>query len=207
MPLGTHSPYPAAIGELIDQFGRLPGIGPKSAQRIAFYLLRAPSEEADSLAASIREARSRVRLCEICCNLSVAEKCGICCDSRRDSRRICVVEDPKDVTAFERTGEFNGLYHVLQGALNPLEGVGPDQLKIAELLRRVETEDIEEVILGTNPNLEGEATSMYLAGLLGEFGLTVTGLARGLPAGGDLEYADEVTLGRALTGRREMSPH
>ena len=204
MSLGSHSPYSAPIGELIDQLGRLPGIGPKSAQRIAFYLLRAPSEEANSLANSILDARRRVQTCKRCCNLSAAPECDICRRGGRDARRICVVEDPKDVVAFERTGEFNGLYHVLHGALNPLEGVGPDQLKIAELLRRVETEDVEEVILGTNPNLEGEATSMYLARLLKEFGLIVTTLARGLPAGGDLEYADEITLGRALTGRREL---
>ncbi len=197
-------PYSTLIGDLIDRLERLPGIGPKSAQRIAFHLLQTRDDEVSRLASSMIEARRQVRECVRCCNLAVLDECEICSNARRDRARVCVVEDPRDVFAIERTGAFNGLYHVLHGSLNPMEGIGPEELRISELLRRLSAEDIEEVILGTNPNLEGEATSMYLVRLLHDEGVAVTGLARGLPTGGDLEYADEVTLGRALLGRREF---
>ena len=202
--MSTHS-YARPISELIEQLRRLPGIGPKSAQRIAFYLLRTPVEDVERLANSVVNAKRAVRFCDRCCNLAVSALCDICESPRRDTSRLCVVEDPRDVVAFERTGAFDGLYHVLHGALNPLEGIGPEELKVAELQRRLATEDIQEVVLGTNPNLEGEATSMFLAKLLSSFGVQVTMLARGLPAGGDLEYADELTLARALAGRQEFS--
>ncbi|MYI56071.1 MAG: recombination protein RecR [Acidimicrobiia bacterium] len=190
--------------ELIDQLGRLPGIGPKSAQRIAFHLLKAPAGDVEELSAAIDEAKRSVRFCERCCNLATEDLCDICGDPRREESLICVVEDPRDVVAFERTGEFKGLYHVLHGAINPMEGVGPDQLRMAELLRRVGDEPVTEVIVGTNPNLEGEATAMYVASVLTPLGVSVTRLASGLPVGGDLEYADELTLGRALAGRRDI---
>lgn len=196
--------YTAPIQELIDQFGRLPGIGPKSAQRIAFHLLKAPLPDVESLAAAIGEAKRSVRFCRRCCNLAAGELCDICADPRRDESLLCVVEDPRDVVAFERTGEFRGLYHVLHGAINPMEGIGPEQLRMAELLGRIGEEPVREVIVGTNPNLEGEATAMYVAGVLGPLGVSVTRLASGLPVGGDLEYADELTLSRALAGRRDI---
>ena len=196
--------YTAPIQELIDQLGRLPGIGPKSAQRIAFHLLKAPAGDVEELSAAIDEAKRSVRFCGRCCNLAVADLCDICSDPRREESLICVVEDPRDVVAFERTGEFKGRYHVLHGAINPMEGVGPDQLRMAELLQRVGEEPVTEVIVGTNPNLEGEATAMYVASVLGPLGVAVTRLASGLPVGGDLEYADELTLGRALAGRRDI---
>ncbi|MGH9304693.1 MAG: recombination mediator RecR [Acidimicrobiales bacterium] len=196
--------FPAPIQELVDELGRLPGIGPKSAQRIAFHLLRAPSDEARRLAVSIGEARDRIRLCERCFNVSEAALCTICSDERRDSTIICVVEDPRDLVAVERTRDFRGTYHVLGGALNPIEGIGADQLRTSALLDRLGKEGVVEVILCTNPNLEGETTAMYLAKLLGPRGVKITRPASGLPVGGDLEYADELTLGRALTGRREV---
>jgi len=196
--------YTAPIQELIDQLGRLPGIGPKSAQRIAFHLLKAPAGDVEELSAAIDEAKRSVRFCGRCCNLATDDLCDICGDPRREESLICVVEDPRDVVAFERTGEFKGLYHVLHGAINPMEGVGPDQLRMAELLRRVGDEPVTEVIVGTNPNLEGEATAMYVASVLAPLGVSVTRLASGLPVGGDLEYADELTLGRALAGRRDI---
>ncbi|MDE0652784.1 MAG: recombination mediator RecR [bacterium] len=196
--------YTAPIQELIDQLGRLPGIGPKSAQRIAFHLLKAPAVEAEELAAAISEAKRSVRFCRRCCNLAAGDLCDICSDPRRDESLLCVVEDPRDVVAFERTGEFRGLYHVLHGAINPMEGIGPEQLRMAELLRRIGDEPVTEVIVGTNPNLEGEATAMYVASVLSPLGVSVTRLASGLPVGGDLEYADELTLGRALAGRRDI---
>ncbi len=196
--------YTTPIQELIDQLGRLPGIGPKSAQRIAFHLLKAPSADVDQLAGAITDAKRTVRFCRRCCNMATGEVCEICSDPRRDESLLCVVEDPRDVVAFERTGEFQGLYHVLHGAINPMEGIGPDQLRMAELLRRVGAESIGEVIVGTNPNLEGEATAMYVASVLAPLGVNVTRLASGLPVGGDLEYADELTLGRALAGRRDI---
>jgi recombination protein RecR len=198
------SPYAAPVQALIDELGRLPGVGPKSAQRIAFYLLKAAPEDANRLARVITEAKERVTWCRRCFNISEGELCSFCADDRRDATLLCVVEDPRDIVAVERTHEFTGRYHVLQGAISPIEGVGPDQLRIKELLARVEAEGVTEVILATNPNVEGEATSMYLARLLRPLGLKVTRIASGLPVGGDLEYADEVTLGRAFEGRREV---
>jgi recombination protein RecR len=196
--------FAGPIQELVDELGRLPGIGPKSAQRIAFHLLEVPNEEALRLASTIAQVKDRIRLCERCFNVGEGTLCSICSDSRRDSSIVCVVEDPRDIVAVERTREFHGSYHVLGGALNPIEGVGPDQLRVRDLLGRLTPESIAEVILCTNPNLEGEATAMYLARLLSPLGVKVTRIASGLPVGGDLEYADELTLGRALVGRREM---
>jgi recombination protein RecR len=196
--------YAAPVQELIDELGRLPGIGPKSAQRIAFHLLKLPARDANRLAAAITRMKDEVGFCERCWNIAQGELCEICADSRRDETQLCVVEEPRDVVAIERTQEFRGRYHVLQGAINPIEGVGPDQLRIAELLARLGAEPVAEVILCTNPNIEGEATAMYLARLLQPLGIPVTRIASGLPVGGDLEYADELTLGRALEGRRSL---
>jgi len=197
--------YAGPVQDLIDELGRLPGVGPKSAQRIAFHLLKLPKEDALRLSRTIVEAKERVAWCQRCFNLSEGELCGICTDDRRDGTLLCVVEEPKDLVAVEKTGEFRGRYHVLQGAINPIEGVGPDQLRVKELLARMVPEQVEEVILCTNPNIEGEATAMYLGRLLTPLGIKVTRIASGLPVGGDLEYADELTLGRALEGRRELS--
>ncbi len=196
--------YTPPVQALIDELGRLPGIGPKSAQRIAFYLLKVPEDDANRLAAAIREAKERVRFCERCFNVADHELCDYCTDDRRDSSVICVVEESRDIVAIERTGEFRGRYHVLLGAMSPLEGIGPEQLKIRELLDRLGPEDVQEVIVCTNPNTEGEVTAMYLARMLKPLGLIVTRIASGLPVGGDLEYADELTLGRALEGRRSV---
>ena len=196
--------YEGPVQALIDELGRLPGVGPKSAQRIAFYLLKAPPEDAKRLAASIVDAKDRVSWCRRCYNLAEGDLCNFCRDERRDPHIVCVVEEPRDIVAIERTNEFRGRYHVLQGAISPIEGVGPEQLRVKELLGRIADEEITEVILATNPNIEGEATAMYLARLLKPVGLKVTRIASGLPVGGDLEYADEVTLGRALEGRREV---
>jgi recombination protein RecR len=196
--------YAGPVQTLIDELGRLPGIGPKSAQRIAFYLLKLAPEEAARLARAITEAKERVSFCQRCFNVSEGPECQICLDPRRDSTLVCVVEEPRDVVAVEKTREFGGRYHVLQGAISPIEGIGPDQLKVRELLARLEPEGIEEVILCTNPTIEGEATAMYLARLLKPLGVRATRIASGLPVGGDLEYADELTLGRALEGRREL---
>lgn len=198
------SPFEGPVQSLVDELGRLPGIGPKSAQRIAFYLLKAASEDAHRLARAIVEAKERVSWCRRCFNFAEGELCVYCRDDRRDSTLLCVVEEPRDIVAVERTQEYRGRYHVLLGAISPIEGIGPDQLKVKELLARVNDEGVEEVILATNPNIEGEATAMYLARLLKPLGLRVTRIASGLPVGGDLEYADEVTLGRALEGRREV---
>jgi recombination protein RecR len=198
------SAYTPPVQALIDELGRLPGIGPKSAQRIAFHLLKVPVEDATRLATAIREAKERVRFCERCFNVSEAELCSYCSDDRRDSSVICVVEESRDIVAIEKTGEFRGRYHVLLGAMNPLEGIGPEQLKIRELLHRLGPEGVEEVIVCTNPNTEGEVTAMYLARMLQPLGLRVTRIASGLPVGGDLEYADELTLGRAIEGRRTI---
>ncbi len=198
------SVYEGPVQTLIDELGRLPGVGPKSAQRIAFYLLKVAPEDARRLAAAIVEAKERVTWCRRCFNIAEGELCGFCRDERRDARVLCVVEEPRDIVAVERTQEFQGRYHVLQGAISPIEGVGPEQLRIRELLERIANEGVEEVILATNPNIEGEATAMYLARLLKPLGIRVTRIASGLPVGGDLEYADEVTLGRALEGRREV---
>ena len=189
---------------LVDELGRLPGIGPKSAQRIAFYLLKAAPEDAKRLAKAVVEAKERVSWCRRCFNFAEGEVCVYCRDDRRDPSVLCVVEEPRDIVAVERTQEYRGRYHVLLGAISPIEGIGPEQLKIKELLSRVGDEGVTEVILATNPNIEGEATAMYLARLLKPLGLRVTRIASGLPVGGDLEYADEVTLGRALEGRREV---
>ena len=189
---------------LVDELGRLPGIGPKSAQRIAFHLLKVAPEDAMRLAEAIVAVKERITLCPECFNVAEGDVCGICADPRRDVSVLCVVEDPRDIVAVEKTQEFKGRYHVLHGALNPIEGVGPDQLRVRELLARIESGTVTEVILCTNPNLEGEATAMYLARLLKPMGLNVTRIASGLPVGGDLEYADELTLGRALEGRRPV---
>jgi recombination protein RecR len=196
--------YAPPVQALIDEFGRLPGIGPKSAQRIAFHLLKLPAADANRLAQAITDAKARVSFCERCFNVAEGSLCGICDDDRRDAAVVCVVEDARDIVAVEKTGEFRGRYHVLLGAISPIDGVGPDQLKVRELLLRIEPEGVQEVILCTNPNIEGEATAMYLARLLRPLGLKVTRIASGLPVGGDLEYADELTLGRALEGRREV---
>ena len=196
--------YAAPVQDLIDALGRLPGVGPKSAQRIAFYLLKVDDEEATKLARAITEAKARIGFCTVCFNLSEGEVCSISSDPERDQSVLCVVEEPRDVVAVERTREFTGRYHVLQGAIDHLQGVGPDQLRIKELLARVAAEQITEVIICTNPNLEGEATSLYLSRVLAVPGLSVTRIASGLPVGGDLEYADELTLGRALEGRRSV---
>ena len=196
--------YAPPVQALIDELGRLPGIGPKSAQRIAFHLLKLPAEDAGRLARSITEAKARVSFCERCFNVTEGPLCPLCTDDRRDATVICVVEDARDIVAVEKTGEFSGRYHVLLGAISPIDGIGPDQLKVRELLLRIEPEGVQEIILCTNPNIEGEATAMYLARLLRPLGLRVTRIASGLPVGGDLEYADELTLGRALEGRREV---
>ena len=198
------------IQRLIDELSRLPGIGPKSAQRVAFYLLKTSQEDARRLAGSIIDVKEHVRLCTRCFNVTDAELCEYCRDPRRDPTVVCVVQEPPDIVAIERTREFGGLYHVLQGAISPIEGIGPDDLRVADLLGRIRHRDdggepIREVILATNPNVEGEATAMYLARLLSPLGVRVTRLASGLPVGGDLEYADEVTLGKALEGRRGMN--
>jgi len=196
--------YTPPVQSLIDELGRLPGIGPKSAQRIAFHLLKVPTEDATRLAHAITEAKARARFCERCFNIADDVLCPICSDDGRDSSMLCVVEEAHDIVAIERTGEFRGRYHVLLGAMSPLEGIGPEQLKIRELVARIDPEGVQEIILCTNPNTEGEVTAMYLARLLKPIGLTVTRIASGLPVGGDLEYADELTLGRALEGRRAV---
>ncbi|MGB3733189.1 recombination mediator RecR [Microbacterium sp.] len=196
--------YDGIVQELIDEFGRLPGIGPKSAQRIAFHILQTPSFDVKRLSELLVEVRERVRFCEICGNVSEHDRCAICRDPRRNPELICVVEDAKDVAAIERTREFRGLYHVLGGAISPIAGVGPDDLRIAQLMTRLADGTVQEVILATNPNLEGEATASYLSRLLTSMDITVSRLASGLPVGGDLEYADEVTLGRAFEGRRRL---
>jgi recombination protein RecR len=198
------SVYAGPVQDLIDELGRLPGVGPKSAQRIAFHLLKLGKDDALRLARAIAEAKDRVSFCRTCFNIAEGDLCGICADPRRDTTVVCVVEEPRDLVAVEKTGEFKGRYHVLQGAISPIEGVGPEQLRIRELLDRIGADGIAEVILCTNPNLEGEATAMYLGRLLKPLGLRVTRIASGLPVGGDLEYADELTLGRALEGRRDV---
>jgi recombination protein RecR len=201
--------YAEPIQRLIDELARLPGIGPKSAQRVAFHLLKLSRDDAGRLADAIVEVKARVRLCDLCFNVSDQELCEYCRDERRDRTMICVVQEPPDIVALERTHEYHGLYHVLQGHISPIEGIGPEDLRIAELLERLKAppgspDVIQEVIVATNPNIEGEATAMYLGRLIGPLGVKVTRLASGLPVGGDLEYADEVTLGRALSGRRRI---
>lgn len=194
--------YEGAVQELIDELGRLPGVGPKSAQRLAFHILEADPEDMKRLVAAITTVKERVKFCTVCGNVTEQELCNICRDPRRDPSVICVVEESKDVLAVERTRSFRGRYHVLGGAINPIAGIGPEQLRIRELLTRLNDGAIQEIIIATDPNLEGEATATYLARMLKSIGITVTRLASGLPVGGDLEYADEVTLGRAFEGRR-----
>lgn len=196
--------YEGAIQDLIDVLGRLPGIGPKSAQRIAFHILQSESESAAALVDAIRTVKERVKFCTECGNVSEETQCRICRDPRRENTSICVVEESKDVIAIERTREFRGKYHVLGGAISPIDGIGPDQLRIRELMARLADSEVTEIILATDPNLEGEATASYLARLIKPLGLRVSRLASGLPVGGDLEYADEVTLGRAFEGRRTV---
>ena len=196
--------YEGAVQDLIDELGRLPGVGPKSAQRIAFHILSADTEDVARLAHALTEVKARVRFCEVCGNVSEHAQCRICTDPRRNPAVLCVVEEAKDVVAIERTREFRGKYHVLGGAINPIDGVGPDDLRIRELMTRLADGTVEEVILATDPNIEGEATATYLARMLRGMGIAVSRLASGLPVGGDLEYADEVTLGRAFEGRRRI---
>ena len=201
--------YASPIQRLIDELAKLPGIGPKSAQRVAFHLLKVRPEDARALADAIVEAKDKVRLCRLCFNVAEQELCDYCRDPRRDGALICVVQEPPDIVAIERTREYRGVYHVLQGAISPIEGVGPEDLRVAELLDRLKSPPdggtpVSEVIVATNPNIEGEATAMYLARLIEPLGVKITRLASGLPVGGDLEYADEVTLGRALEGRRPI---
>ena len=197
--------YTAPVQALIDELGRLPGVGPKSAQRIAFHLLKIPIDDVARLATAITDAKARVRFCSQCFNFADGDLCPICLDDRRDATVLCVVEESRDIVSIEKTGEFKGRYHVLLGAMSPLDGIGPEQLKMKELFARIEPESITEVILCTNPNTEGEVTAMYIARMMKPFGVRVTRIASGLPVGGDLEYADELTLGRALEGRRELS--
>jgi len=193
-----------ALARLISEFNRLPGVGPKSAQRLAYYLVQRPPEESQNLAAAILDARRLIGSCSTCFNLTDQEPCAICRDPERDSQLLCVVEQPRDVVAFERTRGFRGRYHVLQGVISPVAGIGPDSLRIKELLQRIAGEGIAEVVVATNPSTEGEVTALYLARLLKPLGVKVTRLAQGLPMGSDLEYADEITLSRALEGRREL---
>jgi recombination protein RecR len=195
---------PEPVTRLIEELSRLPGIGPKSASRLTFYLLRAPTEQTMALAEAIRQLKERISFCEVCYNITEASPCPVCRDEHRDRTQICVVEEPLDVLALERTHAYRGLYHVLHGAISPVEGIGPDDLRIAELLDRLRGGEISEVVLATNPSLEGEATAMYLERQIAPLKVRVTRLARGLPVGGDLEYADEITLARAIEGRQEM---
>jgi recombination protein RecR len=197
--------YEGVVQELIDELSRLPGVGPKSAQRIAFHLLQTEDDQAKKLAEVLLEVKERVRFCDTCGNVAEDAECNICKDPRRQRNAICVVEESKDVQAIERTREFRGLYHVLGGAISPIEGIGPDNLRIKELMMRLSNPEIQEVIIATDPNLEGEATATYLSRMLVPLGITISRLASGLPVGGDLEYADEVTLGRAFEGRRTVN--
>jgi recombination protein RecR len=192
------------IGRLIEEFNKLPGIGPKSAQRLTYYLLRAPASEVSALADAIRNLKDKLALCSVCLNITDSDPCAICRDEERDHTKICIVEEPIDILPLERTKKYKGLYHVLYGVISPTDGVGPDELKIKELLSRLNDGAVTEVILATNPNLEGETTAMYLQRLVAPLGIRITRLARGLPYGADLEYADDVTLSRALEGRQEM---
>ena len=196
--------YDGAVQDLIEELGRLPGVGPKSAQRIAFHILGTATEDVTRLATALTEVKARVRFCEVCGNVAEQERCRICRDERRNGALLCVVEEPKDVVAIERTREYRGRYHVLGGAINPIDGIGPDDLRIRELMTRLSDGEISEVIIATDPNVEGEATATYLVRMLRPMGLTVSRLASGLPVGGDLEYADEITLGRAFEGRRAV---
>lgn len=196
--------YPEPLAKLIDELAKLPGVGPKTAQRLAFHIMRAPREDAERLSASIAEVRDKVGYCTRCFNFSDKELCDVCADPQRDQTVICVVEEARDVVAVEKTGEFRGLYHVLQGAISPIDNIGPDEIRVAELMERLKDGSVTEIVVATNPNVEGEATAMYLAKLVKPLEISVTRIASGLPVGGDLEYADEVTLGRALSGRRQL---
>lgn len=196
--------FAGPVQDLIDELARLPGIGPKTAQRLAFFILKMDLEDARRLAVAITEAKEKIRFCSRCFNVSTEELCEYCSDDRRDPRLVCVVEEARDIVAVERTGEFRGRYHVLGGAISPIDGIGPDDLHISELLTRISEDDVKEVIVATNPNVEGDATAMYIHRLLSPLGVDVSRIASGLPVGGDLEYADEVSLGRALEGRRRM---
>lgn len=196
--------YPEPIAKLIESFSRLPGIGPKTAARLSFHVLRMNEDEVIEFAKALVSVKRNLHYCSICCNITDVDPCRICRDKTRDPSVICVVQEPKDLVAMERTKEYDGQYHVLQGAISPMDGVGPDEIRIAELLKRLSDERVKEMILATNPNIEGEATAMYLSRLVKPFGIKVTRIAHGLPVGGDLEYADEVTLSKALEGRREM---
>lgn len=195
---------PEPIARLIEAFHKLPGIGPKSAQRLAYHILRAPEQEALALAVALTDVKQRIVFCSICLNITESDPCSYCLDTRRDRSMICVVEQPLDITALERAGGFRGLYHVLHGVLNPMDGIGPEDIHVRELVTRLQSGEVKEVIMATNPSLEGEATSMYIQRLIGPAGVRVTRLARGLPSGADLEYTDDVTLSRALEGRQEL---
>ncbi|AZN39120.1 MULTISPECIES: recombination mediator RecR [Paenibacillus] len=197
--------YPEPIAKLIDAFSRLPGIGPKTAARLAFHALKMKEDDVIDFAKALVSVKRNLHYCSVCCNITDTDPCRICQDKSRDNSVICVVQESRDLVAMERTKEFQGQYHVLQGAISPMEGIGPDEIRIAELLRRLSDETVQEMILATNPNIEGEATAMYLSRLVKPFGIRVTRIAHGLPVGGDLEYADEVTLSKALEGRRELS--
>jgi recombination protein RecR len=196
--------YPEPIARLIDSFSKLPGIGPKTASRLAFHVLRMKEEDVINFAKALVDVKRNLTYCSICCNITDTDPCRVCSDQTRDRSMICVVQEAKDVIAMERTKEFHGMYHVLHGAISPMEGIGPDDIKVAELLKRLADDEVQELILATNPNIEGEATAMYLSRLVKPFHLKVTRIAHGLPVGGDLEYADEVTLTKALEGRREL---
>lgn len=196
--------YPAPIQRLLEELERLPGVGPKSAQRIAYWLLTVEVSDADSLASAISDVKRQIHFCPRCFNFAEGELCEVCADPERDTRTICVVEEPRDLAAVERTHEYRGVYHVLHGAISPIDGIGPEQLRVRELVERMADGDVAEVVIATNPNVEGETTAIYLARLLKPLGIRVTRIASGLPVGADLEYADEVTLGRALEARREM---
>ncbi|MFD0960692.1 recombination mediator RecR [Paenibacillus chungangensis] len=197
--------YPEPIAKLIDAFTRLPGIGPKTAARLAFYVLRMKEDDVIDFAKALVSVKRNLFYCSVCCNITDTDPCRICLDKSRDGSVICVVQDAKDLVAMERTKEYDGAYHVLQGAISPMEGIGPEEIRIAELLQRLSDEKVQELILATNPNIEGEATAMYISRLVKPFGVRVTRIAHGLPVGGDLEYADEVTLSKALEGRRELN--
>ncbi|HZG83296.1 recombination mediator RecR [Paenibacillus sp.] len=197
--------YPEPIAKLIDSFSRLPGVGPKTAARLAFHVLRMKEEDVVNFAKALVNVKRNLLYCSVCCNITDTDPCRVCSDKNRDRSVICVVQEARDLVAMERTKEYHGLYHVLQGAISPMEGIGPDDIRVAELLRRLADDEVQELILATNPNIEGEATAMYLSRLVKPFAIKVTRIAHGLPVGGDLEYADEVTLSKALEGRRELS--
>ncbi|WP_309122429.1 recombination mediator RecR [Paenibacillus sp.] len=197
--------YPEPIAKLIDSFSRLPGVGPKTAARLAFYVLRMKEEDVMNFAKALVNVKRNLLYCSVCCNITDTDPCRVCSDKQRDRSVICVVQEPRDLVAMERTKEYHGMYHVLQGAISPMEGIGPDDIRVADLLRRLADDEVQELILATNPNIEGEATAMYLSRLVKPFQIKVTRIAHGLPVGGDLEYADEVTLSKALEGRRELS--